>query len=184
VGAVIGVRINVHIWNIHILTYVHIYIYIWKNTINYIYIGCITALVGAVIGGRINTAKLAKSVCRCLCLLSYYAKSVEFMIVRGRGYTLYFYTSIYLYIHTHTYICILYISIHLFIYIHIHTYICLLCLLSYYAESVEFMIVRGNVIQAFNTVYCMMRFCTLSWPLTPTPLSPLNRPTLYYILAP
>ena len=44
--------------------------------------GCISALVSAVINGRITSLVLAQAVCRCLCLLSYYQKRAEIMIKR------------------------------------------------------------------------------------------------------
>ena len=43
---------------------------------------CVSALVAAVIAGKIHTSELAQSVCRCLCLLSYYYTKVEVMVVR------------------------------------------------------------------------------------------------------
>jgi hypothetical protein len=45
--------------------------------------GCITALVGALMSGRISTHMLGVEVCRTLCLLSYDQKRSESMIVQG-----------------------------------------------------------------------------------------------------
>lgn len=45
--------------------------------------GCVTALVGALIAGRINSHTLGVEVCRCLCLLSFNQKRTEAMIVHG-----------------------------------------------------------------------------------------------------
>ena len=43
---------------------------------------CVSALVAAVIAGKIHTSELAQYVCRCLCFLSYYYTKVEVMVVR------------------------------------------------------------------------------------------------------
>jgi hypothetical protein len=45
--------------------------------------GCVAALVGSVITGRVFTPQFAKTICKCICLLSYHSSKIQGMILNG-----------------------------------------------------------------------------------------------------